>query len=49
MRAYRKRRRPELLGHEIATMSYGLYAGNVTLATKRAAIEKLDYGQEAKT
>ncbi len=38
----------DLLGHEIATMSYGLYAGNVSLATKRDAIEKLAYPNELK-
>jgi len=34
----------EILGHELATMSYGLYGrGAVSLATKQAAVEKLAY------
>ncbi len=33
----------DILGHEIATLSYGLYAGDVSLATKARAIAKLRY------
>jgi len=33
----------DILGHDIATMSYGVYAGNVSLATKAEAIAKLAY------
>jgi len=33
----------DLLGHRIASMSYGLYAGAVKLDTKAAAIAKLHY------
>jgi len=33
----------DIIGHEITTMSYGLYAGNVSLATKAEAIGKLRY------
>jgi integrase len=35
----------DILGHEIATMSYGTYAGDVDLATKAKAIAKLNYGK----
>jgi integrase len=31
----------DILGHEIATMSYGVYAGDVSLVTKADAIAKL--------
>ena len=37
----------DILGHEIATMSYGVYAGNVSLATKAKAIAKLRYPASA--
>jgi integrase len=33
----------DILGHEIATMSYGLYVGSVSLETKAEAIAKLAY------
>jgi integrase len=33
----------DILGHDIATMSYGLYASNVSLTTKVEAIAKLHY------
>ena len=36
----------DILGHEKTTMTYGLYSGGTSLKTKRAAIEKLDYGKD---
>ena len=33
----------DLLGHEIGTMTYGLYARGVGLEVKRAALAKLSY------
>ncbi|HET6239539.1 MAG TPA: tyrosine-type recombinase/integrase [Acetobacteraceae bacterium] len=33
----------DILGHDIVTMSYGVYAGDVSLATKAEAIAKLAY------
>jgi len=33
----------DILGHEKKTMTYGLYSGGASLATKREAIEKLRY------
>jgi integrase len=33
----------DILGHDITTMSYGVYAGDVSLATKAEAIAKLHY------
>ncbi|HEV2548406.1 MAG TPA: tyrosine-type recombinase/integrase [Stellaceae bacterium] len=36
----------DILGHEKKTMTYGLYSGGTSLKTKRAAIEKLDYGRD---
>jgi len=34
----------DILGHEKASLTYGLYSGGTSLARKSAAIEKLDYG-----
>ena len=34
----------DILGHDKATMSYGLYSGGTSLEQKREAILKLDYG-----
>jgi integrase len=33
----------DILGHDKPTMTYGLYSGGASLATKREAIEKLSY------
>ena len=33
----------DIVGHEKATMTYGLYSGGVSLAVKRQALEKLAY------
>ncbi len=33
-----------LIGHELKTMTYGLYSGGVTFETLQEAIEKLDWG-----
>ncbi len=33
----------DVLGHEKPTMTYGLYSGGASLATKRAAIERISY------
>jgi len=33
----------DIIGHEKATMTYGLYSGGASLEVKRKAIEKLDY------
>jgi integrase len=37
----------DILGHEKPRITYGLYSGGSSLKTKRAAIEKLDYGRLA--
>ena len=39
----------DILGHDKPTMTYGLYSGGTSLATKRDAIEKLDYGRARKS
>jgi integrase len=39
----------DIMGHDIPTMSYGVYAGNVSLATKATAIKKLHYPAPART
>jgi integrase len=36
----------DIIGHDKPTMTYGLYSGGATLATKRDAIEKLAYPLE---
>jgi hypothetical protein len=33
----------DIIGHDKDTMTYGLYSGGASLATKRDAIEKLRY------
>jgi integrase len=39
----------DILGHEKKTMTYGLYSGGTSLKTKRAAIERLSYGERRMT
>jgi integrase len=36
----------DILGHDKPTMTYGLYSGGASLATKRKALEKINYPTE---
>ena len=38
-----------ILGHDIPTMTYGLYSGGAALETKRQAIETLRYPSKPRT
>ncbi|MGH7089941.1 MAG: tyrosine-type recombinase/integrase, partial [Stellaceae bacterium] len=38
----------DIIGHEKPTMTYGLYSGGSSLATKHAAVKKLSYEEEGK-